>query len=697
MKLTRFQRVTDTTVDDVTDLTWSEFVERLRTHDRRPGKDGPGWSPATFLPGTTRADANVIELSTLVFDVDKAADGKTALDRIGALAALRRVKDLGLDAVVTTSHSHAPPDKWSLRLAIRLPAPVPAAEWRPLYRAAAAMLGFPVEMKCENESRFWYWPSCPDDATPFVQVYQGGALDVDALLASAAPVPAARPHVAGDELSRPPRALIEHVLEHLKREGPAVQFQGGDKHTFHCMAMVRHGYGFTEAETYAIAQPWNLSCDPPWEPDELREKISNAEAYAQGEFGAYRRSWEIAQRFAEKFSDDPRALPAAGSEVVLPAAQIKPAGPSSWLLSEVISRHRDPIRTYPTGFLDLNLLIGGGLKSRTLTVVLGPPGAGKSGFAVSLSLEYAQDGRATLYVSTELESDEMAMRHAAPTLGVPWTALEGPDGMMKRGDEVRAVLEGKRIKCIGAEMLLGLNTDEVLELIARAVADMKTEFALEHAPLVIVDYMQDLARGGKEENLRGRISDIATKLRGLSQSCDCAVLAISSVSRSWYGPQKAETMRSSEYADIYLSAAKESGDVDYAAATVLFLDVDPEGGDSRPARIAVAKARRGRTGFAGARFDGPTGRWTPDAACVDIMSPAARAERKAASNDEMYEERVMKALAAAPSEYSMSTESLRHLSGIGNGSQISAAVERLIGSGKVKRTTDKKLAIAPVK
>ncbi len=275
---------------------------------------------------------------------------------------------------------------------------------------------------------------------------------------------------------------------------------------------------------------------------------------------------------------------------------------------------RPPIRSYSTGMADLDRLIGGGLSTRQLTVVLGPPGAGKSAWSVSTTLHLAS-ALPSLYASTELESQELIARQAGHLLDRPWTEIAR--GQVSRELVVEA-LRGVRLYVLGSEML---PRDGAAAL--ALIESEATAIAMEHGvpPLVVIDYLQDLARGS-EESLRSKVGDLATDCRAMSQRLDCAVIAISSVARSYYGQRRAEEMRAADDASVYLAAAKESGDVDYAAATVLFLDVAEQGGDeaSRPARIAVAKARHGRTGFAGGRFYGASGRWESSPASVDLMS-----------------------------------------------------------------------------
>ncbi len=140
--------------------------------------------------------------------------------------------------------------------------------------------------------------------------------------------------------------------------------------------------------------------------------------------------------------------------------------------------------------------------------------------------------------------------------------------------------------------------------------------------MIVLDYMQDLARGAKEEQVRNRVGDIATDLRAISQLLDCCMVAVCSVSRTYYGEKKQQQLRESPDPRVYLAAAKESGDVDYAAAVVVFIDlgIAPEKGMPRPGRLAVAKARHGDPAYCGARFHGASGRWVADASALQDLA-----------------------------------------------------------------------------
>lgn len=319
-------------------------------------------------------------------------------------------------------------------------------------------------------------------------------------------------------------------------------------------------------------------------------------------------------------------LVAALIKTPVPEADLEPESELPPLIGAAALTAGPPVRTYATGWAELDALIGGGVKTRQLLVVTAPPGDGKSALAIEvaglLSLQIP-----VLYVSTELEGAELAARKAAPILKRPWTELVSTDSAAA----IAEALVGQKIYVIGCDALPMDSNEALAKIITYAQA-----IAVEHgiAPAIWVDYLQDLARG--DEDTRAKVGQLAAQLRAIAQVLDCAVLAVCSVSRAYYGAAKAEALRQSEDARVYLATAKESGDVDYAAATVVFLDVAPEAQDGqRPCRAAVAKCRHGRAGFAGMRFDGRLGAWRADPGAIsEVLSSSETVSTARASEYE---------------------------------------------------------------
>jgi hypothetical protein len=390
----------------------------------------------------------------------------------------------------------------------------------------------------------------------------------------------------------------------------------------------------------------------------------------------------VAQWLGLPTSDSSPHLTAVVVETVSPTfaavaagAVLDPSRPLRRRLTEVAAQERPPVRSYPTGLAALDRLLGGGVSTRQLLIICAPPGWGKSAFAVWLARVWLARvlGIPVLYVSTELEADEITARVAAQVLGAPWRDIVR--GRVAASEVQRAVA-GVPIEVIGCDVLpRGPEALAVIEREARAMAAGGTP------PLVIVDYVQDLARGGDERTVRGRVGDIASGLRALSQAIDCPVVGVSSVSRTFYAPQKAEALRAADDATVYLATAKESGDVDYAAAVVLAIDLDRESG---LARLAVAKSRHGETGFAGARFHGATGRWEPCEGAQVALAGNGRQERRQSAQAAGDDAKVLEAIRKhGPT---MAWRELRTVTGL-ELTRTDKARARLLEGGKIAQVS----------
>jgi RecA-family ATPase len=190
--------------------------------------------------------------------------------------------------ILHATHSDRPEDR-CLRVVVALSRPVPAADWPRFWDAAVALLGVPADPATRDASRLYYLPSRPTGADAAYASADGEPLDVDAVLAVAAPHVLEVPTPSGDGDYGPASPeLLARVLARLQRHGPAIEGRGGDKHTFTACAIARHGYALSEEEALAVLTLWDAGNVPPWGREGLREKMRNAEAYASGERGAER-------------------------------------------------------------------------------------------------------------------------------------------------------------------------------------------------------------------------------------------------------------------------------------------------------------------------------------------------------------------------------------------------------------------------
>jgi hypothetical protein len=301
-------------------------------------------------------------------------------------------------------------------------------------------------------------------------------------------------------------------------------------------------------------------------------------------------------------------------EIKTTTPQLPPLA-SEVFLSDAFTR---PRRTYRTGFPDLDDIIGGGIKSRQLTTIAGPTGKGKTGLVGTIAAALAAQGEPVLWITTELGDDEQSARFASIC-----SRARGRGGMPDDYLSLRiAPTEGAAT--LGKLPLYVVNLDDPdgdpFVIMHNHVAAITA--ATDKVPIVVVDYMQVLAAEDSERR-RMSVTQVATKLRRLARNLDAAVIAISSVSRAYYGPGARQKKKSGEPEDPrdWLAAAKESGDVEYASAVFAYLDTDDvvtQLGESS-ARLIVAKSRGGTLGFVGMKFHGPSGLFVPARESVEAM------------------------------------------------------------------------------
>lgn len=307
-----------------------------------------------------------------------------------------------------------------------------------------------------------------------------------------------------------------------------------------------------------------------------------------------------------------------------PAPAASPPAPRMLTAADVMrsAAFNAPRRTIPTGLEELDKLVGGGLKSRQLCVIAGPTGKGKTGLVGTLALSLARTGEIVLWITTELDDAEQASRFAAMAMRTTGTNAT-PDDFLSHfipSEFGATALDGLPLYLVNLDEPDG----DPITMIRNAVQSIKTLHG--RAPVLIVDYMQVLAPEDADRR-RMSVSKIATSMRRIARDFDIAVVAISSVSRAYYGPGKQKKADGEdEDPRDWIAAAKESGDVEYAASVFGYLDTANEInmlGESE-ARLIIAKSRAGVPGFVGLRFHGPSGLFVSATESVANMRPERR-------------------------------------------------------------------------
>lgn len=263
-----FRRSNDNHPERV-EASWDELAEALTTHERRPEKEGPLWSPAEYPDGATRGNRNVTAVHALALDLDAVPDG--AVEELRQNAA-------GLAWVLASSHSHRSQKKNGascLRAVFALSRPVLPEEWPRFWDAAVALLGLSgvADPACRDLARAYYLPSAPDGAEVVSERHEGEPVDVEDVLAIAPRMPpgfAAAGTPAKRGRGRPRKDVAE------PKSGPGAR---NLRLTREAGRLRAAGVSLEGLEAELVRRNPEV-CDPPLDEDEVREIARSIANYA---------------------------------------------------------------------------------------------------------------------------------------------------------------------------------------------------------------------------------------------------------------------------------------------------------------------------------------------------------------------------------------------------------------------------------
>ena len=258
----------------------------------------------------------------------------------------------------------------------------------------------------------------------------------------------------------------------------------------------------------------------------------------------------------------------------------------------------DETRSAPTGLIDLDATLGGGLRPGQLALLAARPSMGKSGLAMSIAYHMGITEKMSVgVVSLEMSRNELFERLIAIHTGINTQEVAQ---RIRRGDAQGIdALVALSDAPIAIEDRAGLSVMDIRSK-ARRLASVRP------LDLLIVDYLQLLMSDGKDaQNRNEEVSKISRSLKLLARELQCPILALSQLSRD-------VEKRANKFPQ--LSDLRDSGSLEQDADIVLFIyreDAYAEVGAARTnlAEIHVAKQRNGPVGTVTVRFDAPTTRF----------------------------------------------------------------------------------------
>lgn len=257
---------------------------------------------------------------------------------------------------------------------------------------------------------------------------------------------------------------------------------------------------------------------------------------------------------------------------------------------EYLHQHQGEMVGLPTGFIDLDRLLGG-LQRSDLIIVAGRPGMGKSSLGMSIAHNAALKYKAVIaFFSLEMSAEQLVQRLIAGETGISSQRL--------RAGDIRDIEWDKLAKAGGrlADTMIFIDdtpSPSPMEIRTKA-RRLAAEYGLD---LVIVDYLQLMRGGVRSENRVQEISYISRALKSLARELNVPVIAMSQLSRAVETRQDKRPI---------LSDLRESGSIEQDADVVIFIhreemyDKDTE--RKNIADILVSKHRNGPTGQVSLRF-----------------------------------------------------------------------------------------------
>ncbi len=275
-----------------------------------------------------------------------------------------------------------------------------------------------------------------------------------------------------------------------------------------------------------------------------------------------------------------KAMLSAGERVITRSAR-RLAEIFSGLYDRVseASRAGSEMLGLPTGFVDLDRILQG-LQPGNLVIVAGRPGTGKTSLVLCIAHNAARVQRRIALFSLEMAEEELAYRLLAQVSGI--------DGQRLRSGQLKSAEWPLFAEAMASASDLTIWVDDTPALTPMQLrAKCRRLHAENNLDLVILDYLQLMAGGGRFENRQAEVAYVSRQLKALAKELEIPILAAAQLSRAVEGRADKRPM---------LSDLRESGSIEQDADVVIFLS-RPEGAAGL-VDVEIAKHRNGPVGLA---------------------------------------------------------------------------------------------------
>jgi replicative DNA helicase len=262
-------------------------------------------------------------------------------------------------------------------------------------------------------------------------------------------------------------------------------------------------------------------------------------------------------------------------------------------VSEVISdyfdhitdlmRRQEVVMGVPTGFVDLDSMLGG-MQRSDLLIIAARPGMGKSSMLNSIMLNAARHQQRVALFSLEMSNEQLVQRFISSETRIPSHRLR--EGTLDERDMAEFVKAAEHISS------MPIYLDDTPALSTQELRSKARRLFLEYGlDLIMVDYLQLMTTPFRSDNRVQEISYISRSLKQLARELNVPLVAAAQLSRAVEQRNDKRPM---------LSDLRESGSIEQDSDVVIFIYRDvyynKESPDGDRTEIHIAKHRNGPTG-----------------------------------------------------------------------------------------------------
>ncbi len=250
---------------------------------------------------------------------------------------------------------------------------------------------------------------------------------------------------------------------------------------------------------------------------------------------------------------------------------------------EYLYEHRGELMGVPSGFRDLDRILGGFQRS-DLLILAARPGVGKTSLMLTFALRAAEKRKVVALFSLEMSAEQLVQRLVAQVSGIDAQRLRL--GQLK-DEEWPAFAEA-----IGHLSELPIYIDDTPSITVLQLRTKCRRLASERGlDMIFLDYLQLMDSDFRSENRVQEVSYISRSLKGLAREIDVPLMTASQLSRAVEQRQDKHPV---------LSDLRASGSLEQDADIVMFIYRDElYNEDTESPNIAdlmIAKHRSGPTG-----------------------------------------------------------------------------------------------------